>query len=187
MDFNRNADKLDDCLPGLSYSQAADVDNGIADSTTVLSLAEAKLFMKLDTDTTDDALITMLISAAVNICEHACGTNFTARAVTAIINNMNGGAYLPYGPIGVITSVTDIEGNAIASDGYRITGNKWKQVQYPQYDYLQVVYTGGFSTLPKDYLNAVKAQVLFLYENRGDGTTGLSPIAQQILSPLSRV
>lgn len=185
MDFNRNVDKVDYCLPGVSYNQVIDVENTLAVSAELFTVGDFKSeYAKIDT-TEENGLIGSLITAARQMCEQYTGMNFIARTVTATINNNNGGAYLPYGPISTITSVTDIDGNAITTDGYKTLGNEFKKVLWPLQE-LIFTYTGGYTTCPANLVNAVKAQTLFLYQNRGDENVGLSPEAQIILNPLRR-
>lgn len=185
MDYSRNEDKWSTTAGCLSYNPVLDIDNNAAVAEPV-TLQGAKLWAKIDLDTDDD-IITALITAARKMCEDYCNINFVARVVTATVDNSNGGVYLPCGPIGTITGVTDIDGNTIDSDAYRITGSQFKQIIYPRYAWLQVVYTGGYSVLPEILKTAIKAQVLYLNENRGEGATGMSPVAIQILNPYRRV
>lgn len=187
MDFNANVDKLTEYLPGVSYNQVEDVDNTLAVSAELFDIGTFKSeYAKIDT-TEENGLIGSLIVAARRMCEQYCGVNFIARIVTATVNNYNGGAYLPYGPIGAITSVTDIDGNVIDTTGYKVLGSQFKKVLWPL-QVLIVTYTGGYTigNCPAELVNAVKAQTLFLFENRGDSTVGMSPVAMMILNPLRR-
>lgn len=187
MDYTRNIDKFcDDGFAGVSYNQILDVDNTAAIAVPLFDLADFKEYGKID-NSEEDALILLLIETAQRMCEQYVGMNFSARTVIATLNNANGGAYLPYGPIGAIDSITDFDGNAITSDGYKIIGTQFKQVVQPAYEYLQVTYTGGYATCPANLINATKAQALFLYENRGDSSVGMSPVASLILNPLKRI
>lgn len=187
MDYTRNIDKIgDECAAGVSYSQVIDVDN-TATVVEFISLQNVKDWGKVENSSVDDDIITALITAARKMCEDYCNTNFVARTVTAFINNLNGGAFLPYGPIGVVSSVNDIDDNVIDSTGYKITGAQFKQVQWPRFEYLKITYTGGYTILPQVFYTAVKSQVLYLYENRGEGTSVISPVAMQILNPYRRV
>ena len=186
MDYNRNVDKYDWDRTGVSFNQVLDVSNEAAVVTEPVSRAAFKLYAKIDSDD-DDAVIDAIIPAARRMCENYSGINFVARVVTATINNLNGGTYLPYGPIGTVTAVTDVDNNAFTTDGgYQLSGTLFKQLLYPTIDNVTVTYTGGYATCPVDLVNAVKAQALFLYQNRGDSDLGLSPIAQMILNPLKR-
>lgn len=186
MDFNRNADKVIDWPAGLSFNQVVDVDNTAAVVAELFSVGQFKAYYaKIDTDE-EDSLIESLIIAARRMCENYVGINFKARTVVVTINNLNGGTYLPYGPVGTVASVSDIDGNVLEAGNYKITGSQFKQVQWPTEDYLVVTYTGGYVDCPNDLLTAVKAQTLYLYEKRGDSGVGMSPQAALILNPLIR-
>ena len=187
MDYTRNVDKLCEYPSGVSFNQVLDVDNTATVSAELFSVNQFKLYYGKIDNSDEDSLIESLIIAARRMCEQYCGINLKARTVVATINNLNGGTYLPYGPIGTVTSVSDIDGNVLDTDSYKITGSQFKQVQWPTIDYLVVTYTGGYTDCPNDLLTAVKAQTLFLYENRGDTTVGMSPQAALILNPLKRL
>jgi len=187
MDFNRNVDKLNDYPAGVSYNQILDVDNTAAVVAELFSVNQFKAFYgKIDTDE-EDSLIESLIIAARRMCEQYSGINFKARTIIATVNNLNGGTYLPYGPVGTVTSVADIDGNVLEAGNYKITGSQFKQILWPTEDHLVITYTGGYADCPNELLTAVKAQTLFLYENRGDTTVGISPQAALILNPLKRL
>lgn len=181
MRYTYNEDKYDDCAAGVSYGQATDVVND-AGVTEPVSLVDVKAYMKMEDDY-DDALITVLIKAARRIVEQYTNTNCTSRAVTCTLNNDNGGTYLPYGPVYGAVTGTDADGNTVE---VVTSGTKWKQLISPR-GIVTLSYTGGYPTCPDDFVDAIKAQVVFLYENRGDGTTGLSPMAQMILNTVRRV
>lgn len=184
MDFNANADKIKTCRTGVSYNQC-DVENSLWAGSELFTITEFKSdYAKIDT-TDENNLISSLIVAARIMCEQYIGVNFIARPVVAIVNNLNGGTYLPYGPVGTISSVTDIDGNAIAATDYKTLGNEFKKILWPLTE-LIVTYTGGYTVCPANLINAVKAQTLFLFENRGDSTIGMSPVAALILNPLRR-
>jgi len=185
VDYNKNADKINDYPQGVSYNQVSDVENSLWTGSELFTVGEFKeQYAKIDT-TEENGLISSLIVTARLMCEQYIGVNFIARTVTAVVNNNNGGAYLPYGPVGAITSVTDIDGNTIATDGYKLLGSQFKKVLWPLQE-LIFTYTGGYETCPDNLVNAVKAQTLFLFENRGDSTAGISPVAALILNPLRR-
>ncbi len=187
MDFNANVDKIQDCRTGVSYNQILDVENLATRDAELFTVAEFKSdYAKIDT-TEEDGLISSLIVTARLMCEQYINVNFIARPVTATINNNNGGTYLPYGPIGAISLVSDIDGNTIPDTGYKLLGSQFKKVLWPLTE-LIVSYTGGYAEglCPENLINAVKAQALFLFENRGDSTVGMSPAAALILNPLRR-
>lgn len=186
MDYNRNVDKLTGCLPGVSYNQVMDVDNTAAVGVELFTIADFKSqFAKIDTDE-EDILIGALITAARRMCEQWVGINFIAREVSAVLNNSNGGSYLPYGPVSGTITGADIDGTGV---DIVLSGNSFKQLRTPVIDWVQVIYTGGYpaGSCPAELITAVKMQALHMYENRGDVNVGLSTEAQIILNPLKRI
>ena len=186
MDFYKNIDKLDWEILGVTYNQVADVDRGTVETEPV-TLNELKNYCKI-AYSTDDALLTALITAARQVCENYSYVALAQREITAWINNFNGGTYLPFGPVGEITLVEDFDGNVITD--YTTAGGQFKQILTP-YMPLKVTYSGGYETTP-DYLKiAIMAQALYMYENRGDAhrdtLQGTSPVATLILNTIKRV
>ena len=184
--YQRNMDQFEGCDNGkLSYNQILDYwfneDSG--EPTEPVTLEEAKNFCKIDVDD-DDTLITSLITAARRMCEDYTNIGFINREVTAVINNGNGGSYLPYGPIGEILSITDNDGAELEAD---IQGVQWKQVVSPRLERMTVVYSGGYEVLPNDLKTALLNVIMWLYDNRSQGTTEMGPIAPMILNPVKRI
>jgi hypothetical protein len=181
MDFYRNADKFYDYLDPVSYNQITDVtlDDVVTEPVT---LNELKLFAKIEYST-DDSILTGLITAARQMCEKYSNISFVKREVTAYFTNYNGGTYLPYGPVDAITGVYTAQGDPIE---YIVQGTSWKQIISPQMP-LKAIYEGGYDMLPENLKTAVMAQALFLYENRGDSIEAFSPIALMLLNPVKRL
>lgn len=181
MDFYRNVDKLSDLVQGVSYNQVLDVQRAVV-TTEPVSLNELKEWAKVD-NSADDGILTALIIAAREMCEKYTGVNFVARTVTAHLNNINGGGYLPYGPVGAITGLYDSDNNSI---DYETGGTSFKSVMSPKTTF-KAIYTGGYTTLPENLKTAIKCQALFLYENRGESDFKISPVAKAILDPYKRI
>jgi len=148
-----------------------------AEGSEAVTLNDMKAWGKIDT-TADNALITALITTARIMCEHYTNTSIITRTIVADINNANGGFILPYGPVTGTPTAVDYNGTALT-----LVWN-FSQIQTP-YGRMQVTYTAGV-TDQSIYKTAIMEQCLFLYENRGDEKTGLSPVAQLILNPLIR-
>ncbi len=156
-------------------------------STEPITLAEAKAWIKVDTAiTADDTLITELIKAARQQCEGFLGISLISRTVTAIINNSAGNIELPYGPLVSFTSLTDEDGNAIVAADYGLRGIGFKYLYTPRYDYMTAVYTTGYTAVQENFKTAVKEQVAWLYDNRGEAKE-LSEIVSMTLKPYRRV
>ncbi len=176
MDYYKNADKQ--CGNGASVSMYNAVLNVLpfpSGETEPVTLQQAKDWGKIEQDADDD-IITALITAARRICEKYSCIGFINREVTAVINNANGGFFLPYGPVTGTPTATD-EFDVDLTIEYRLG-----QVQ--SLGQFTVIYDAGYAVLPDDLMTALKAQFLFLYESRGEGTQGISPIAKMILEPI---
>lgn len=183
-DFRSNCDHRDSTNSGLSYNQVIDVifDEDSGAPTEPVTLAEAKNFCKIDV-TEDDTLITALITAARQMCEAFSNIGFVEREVIAIVNNGNGGVFLPYGPIDTVTEVL-INDDPITT--YEVSGVKWKQLLEPNNDRVTVKYTGGYATLPENLKTALLNAIFYLYDNRSEGMDNIGPVAKMLLKPISR-
>lgn len=157
------------------------------DATEPVTLAEAKAWIRVDTAiTADDTLITELIKVARAQCEGFLGVSLISRTVTAILNNSAGNIELPYGPLVSFTSLTDVNGDAITSDDYTLQGIGFKWLKEPCDEYMTAVYTTGYTTVPLNFKTAVKEQVAWLYDSRGEDKE-LSPVVMENLKPYRRV
>lgn len=189
MDFYRNADKWGNFNPGVSYNQVTQVTKAPVEDEP-LTLNEVKEWCKVE-NSSDDAILTALITAAREICEQYTGVAFVEREISCWLNNYNGSTYLPYGPIKSVAHVYD-ENLTEVDFTLRNTDYGFAQINTPR-QILKVEYTGGYyngkanDTLPEALRTALKCQVLYLYENRGDAQDAVSPIAAAILNQFKRV
>ena len=156
-------------------------------STEPVTLQEVKDWIKVDTAiTADDTLLTELIKVARAQCEGFLGISLITRTVTAILNNSAGNIELPYGPLVSFTSLTDENGDAIVSDDHILQGIGFKWLKEPYNEYMTAVYTTGYTTVPLNFKTAVKEQVAWLYDNRGEAKE-LSEIVLTTLKPYRRI
>ena len=170
------------------------IDNAVLDvsfdetgAVEPVTLAEAKNFCKIELDeTAENSLLTLMITAARKQCESYLNISLVERVVTAILKNELGNIDLPYGPIGAITSIKDVDDVDISTDTYTITGIEFKKLKDPDYDYIKIVYAAGYATIPEVFKTAILNQICFLYENRGD-VENLSPMVKMSLKPHRRV
>jgi len=164
-------------LYNLCYSTNIDWSANVTEPVT---LADIKAWGKID-QSVDDDILRALITAARIICEQYTNTGFVSRSIVADINNANGGFMLPYGPVTSTPTAVNWEGTALTVE-YSLN-----QLNSPM-GRMSVSYTGGYSTLPEVYKTAIKEQVLYLYDNRGDRALSnrIAPMAQIILNPLIR-
>ncbi len=182
-DYRYNCDHRDTLNYGPSYNPVLDVifNDDSGSETEPVTLAEAKNFCKIDVSEDDD-LITELITAARQECEARSNIGFIQRSVTAIVNNGNGGIYLPYGPIGEVESVFNLETEVTDPD---VQGVKWKQLM-TRGERLTVNYTGGYATLPFKLKTALLQCIFYLYDERKRRENPYPPIYLETLQPLSR-
>lgn len=186
MDYRRNEDRIYfNTNSALSYNQQLDI-SWIEPSggfTEPVTLAETKLFCKIDFDD-DDELIEMFITAARQMCEDYCNIGFVSREITSVINNGNGGFFLSLGPVTSAVTGTDKDNNAVE---LTVSGNEFKQVLEPKLHLMTVEYTAGHEVLPMQLKTALLNAVFYLYDNRAVGVDNIGPIAQMILNPIRRV
>ena len=133
----------------------------------LLTLEVAKLFMRVD-GTTDDELITSLITQARELIETYLDRTINASTVT-VIASARQEMVLPFAPVSSITTVKDQatdEEIGYTWDGLTLTFDQGI------YDTFEVVYDTIDNSLPDGLMLAWKEVVLWLYENRTD-TAGI--------------
>jgi hypothetical protein len=152
----------------------------IIDSTVVdvayvepVTIAEAKLYMRVST-TTENAQITEMISGARMIIEKATGLSLITKQITVWFNNEGGWFQLPYGPITSSIVLTDDTTGTVLTNK-TITGSEHPVITFPSINRLKAVYNAGYTTLPHALKMAILDQTNHMYENRGafDETMGV--------------
>jgi uncharacterized phiE125 gp8 family phage protein len=140
-----------------------------------VTLSEMRNWMRLDpTDTSDDALIGSLISAArqhienlasITIVNKTYSTSFEVSGV----NHKQWIIRLPYGPLVSVTTVKYQDGinsftDLTLNSDYEVYDNKL--LLYRQ-GIFKVQYVTGFGSVPFDLKNDIMTLVAWMYENRG--------------------
>jgi len=164
-----------------NYNAVLDVDFNNGTITEPLSLEDAKLYMRIEFSINeDDGLINSLITSSREVLEKYLNESLINRTVTATICNLCGNIYLPYSPITSTPVLVDKDDITISDAVVR--GSKRKWVESPKSDFIKATYTAGYTalTLPSHYVTALKMQVLYMYENRGD--LQVAPMVKTILS-----
>jgi uncharacterized phiE125 gp8 family phage protein len=182
----------------VEYNSILDVqfnDNNIVEP---VQLAEAKDFCKIDIDT-DDTLLINIITAAREMCEDYTSIGFVEHNVVAVLNNSNGGLYLPYGPLISINSLENEDGDVLILDtDYKLSGNSFVRLQTPKQNNLVLDCQTGYQILPERLKLALLNTVYYLYDNRAQSINhiydknvpkvgNIGPISEMILKPLRRV
>jgi hypothetical protein len=148
----------------------------------LVSLSDAKAWCRI-TDTSEDVLIVSIIKAATRRLERYTGRSFGEKSLQVIVNNSKGNIRLPYAPIVSIDNVYDSNGVELTS--INSLGGDDAYLVEPVADYLKINYTAGYTVLPVELKDAIKAQVLYMWNHRGDEKEfgGLSPMAKALAFP----
>lgn len=171
----------------VSYNSVLDIQFNDGDVVEPVQLTEAKDFCRIDIGT-DDTLITAIITAARMQCEKYIGVGFISREVTAILNNENGGIYLPYGPVGEILSVTNSKGDTLVLDtDYTISGLEFYRLLTPKETDITIDYSAGYAELPEGLKLGLLNAIYYMYDNRAQAAEDIGPIAKMLLNPYRRV
>lgn len=135
----------------------------IAYTPQAINLDQVKSFCRVD-GTADDNLLTFLYEAA---CEEALSyAHVVLGSATITADTVWVGSYeLPYWPTGNITSVyVTIDGTSTLDEDYEVLDG----VIFPSIgsdgDRMEITYTAGFATMPKDIQHAVYQRVKFGYD-----------------------
>lgn len=168
-----------------------------------LTLDQVKRHLNLLFDTSgsaqfddDDTYLEELVTQCREALEQYLGISMAEKVYKAILRNECGGVELPFGPVTVVTSVKNKDGEDLTSgQTYQLRGNRFKWFEYPCSDYLEVDYIAGYdpTTIPKGLQRALLEEIAFRYNNRGDQTNklageniGLSQGAIELASRYSR-
>lgn len=177
----------------------------IAAADDPVTLNEALVFCRVDTNSPDESLIQALIKAATLQCENYTNRVFIERTFLGEFDCLEATRFEKYpflelrrGPFKSLTSITlEVDGSPVAVSDvltkdtpsyarllFTESLDTADEVAYP----LQVTFVAGYGDaddVPDDIKTAIKQYVLFLYENRGDvapdGNQGLPVVVTSIL------
>jgi uncharacterized phiE125 gp8 family phage protein len=156
--------------------------------TEPVSLAEARLHIKADSDNTaEDSLISIWITAARELAEHYTGRALAPQTIETALDYFpvreDDTIILPMAPVASITSVkyTDGDGTVqtITGSAYALSpfgesnrlaptwGNYWPTPRDIP-DAVKIVAVHGYTTAPKAVKSALLLMVGWMNEHRGD-------------------
>ena len=161
-----------------------------------VSLSEAKLFLRVDTDDEDD-VVTRAISAARQACEQFLSAALLPQTWSYAVGQAGGcRVALPFGPVTSVTGVvvTDHAGNntTLDSGSYRIGVDGFSIFfePVPPGDVLTVTYAASMAAtaddLPVLLVQGVLHHIAALYEGR-DGSAPMPAASVQCYQPFRRV
>lgn len=155
-----------------------------------VSLAEARLFLRLDA-TDEDALVTSLIAASREAAEQFLRRNLITRVYAVTLAEQAPAVLeLPLGPVRSIDAVTltDREGGETALSSAVYTLNPAGCIAFdarPTAHRITITYTAGYGDDPEDVPASIRQGILIhvarMFDARGDGA--LPREAQALLSP----
>lgn len=191
------------------------IDIKLAELTTTepVTLTEAKAQLII-TFADDDTLITRLITAARRAIENYTCTSIISKRIT-LLADIREEWELPYGPVVALESVMTRSGTqgsgpasyATADTTWQTDGAEFLSFSSPNYNadftvnsrfgrYNQepcigtrykIIYTTGYDVCPQDLKQAILLEVAWLYENKGDVSTGVgSTEAIHLANPYRR-
>lgn len=165
-----------------------------------LTLADAKLWLKVDS-TADNGLITALITSARTWIERHCNIGLLEQTITQVYDGWPVGREFQLGvsPLRSVTGIYYLDGNGnqqtLASAYYKVDNvsqppriqlkysNTWPTL-YDEINSVSAVYTVGYdsaATVPEPILTAMKLAIADAYENRTDYVKKLPTAAEYIL------
>jgi len=132
----------------------------------IVTLAEAKNYIRIETDA-DDLLIVNMIVQARTIIENYISRDIMPKSRSYFQDKVTGQIELPFGPNRVISSITS-KGVALTADDYEIKGLDKEVIKFNEYlEDVQINYdTLG---LNDEFLRqGILQMVSTLYDNRSD-------------------
>jgi len=154
-----------------------------------LTLAEIKTFLRIDGNSEDNILTTML-AAAREAGEHYMRNSIIRQKYKLTYHKfMPARIALPKGPVSMVSKVTlkDEDGSftILSSSDYYISNKTNLNLKSSYSSYIiEVEYFAGYSNDSVDVPEIIKqgllSQIAFTYENRGTAKTGLDPSAESL-------
>lgn len=142
------------------------------------TLAQVKRHLSLQFDTSgsyqfddDDTKLQDIMKDSRELLEQYTGLSMAAKSYKAILRNECGDIEIPFGPITAITSIKDVDGNALISGtSYQLRGNQFKWIESPCSCYIEVNFTAGYTpaNIPEGLRRAWLEQIAWNYVNAGD-------------------
>jgi len=162
------------------------------DQLNVVSLAQAKLWLRLDEDYDyEDGLITALIKSAVNQVEQYTLQVLWQRTLTEITDRTGSLKIYNY----PVISVEDVVDKDLTIVDFEIEESQWyTSVITNQPGFNKVTYVAGYdwnydggSDVPDDIETAIKEMITYLYENRDNPKEEMPKVVTYLLAPYKRI
>lgn len=172
-----------------------DITTTVAPSATLITLADAKNYLKVDYSEDDD-LITALKSTAQTRLEQYASVAMTPRTLK-VVAYVDEFIELPYAPINSITLVEYWDNQAwipMVVGDYQVLGDTTKKIYMtsPLMSEFRFTYTCGYATAPQSMKTAVLKMLGDLYEYRESSVEATKPSANlttayELMKPYKRI
>ena len=152
-----------------------------------ITLEEAKIFLRIDTDE-ENTLLESLISAARQYAEKYTCRSFLTQEWELTTKVIAEKLFLPYPPVQSVESVL-LDGQLVDDYKYALLPGDTLYFVSPLYAVtpsgIVIRYTAGYGNVPEDVPRDIRQAILItvagLYENRESG--GISAEARELLKP----
>ncbi len=158
------------------------VNTGTNTASDVLSTSDAKSYAKIESSV-EDALVANLVEEIIDMVETTYSFQLIEKTVTANYETFSNRVTLPLFPVQSVSSVktinkSGVESTLTAGSDFYLQGDTLVFATAHEYESvfdrtrLKVVYTAGFSSIPKSIILGLKKAVLSSYEDRQDIVEG---------------
>lgn len=172
-----------------------DITTTVAATAEVVTLTEAKNYLRVDYSE-DDVLIQDLINSAQIRLEQYAGIAMTPRTLE-VVAYVDEFIELPYAPINNITKVEYWNGQSwvlMTSGDYKVLGVTFKKLYVigTQHNEFKFTYTCGYTTTPSSIKTALLKMTGDLYEYRESSVEASKPSANlttayELMKPYKRI
>lgn len=131
----------------------------------IITLEQAKQWLKMDGITEDDDTIQFLIDSSIDWAERVTGTSIRTCTITAVVEIHNR-IELPGGPVQQIVSINDVPYADVPVNSIIGAPVGWPRLA--GYGVYTVVYRAGYSPVPPNLLLSLRSYIAWCYEHRGD-------------------
>lgn len=131
-----------------------------------IDITTAKKWLKMESISDDDDLITDLIVQARSWLEQYTGMLLIQRQVVAQLEIKNRLEF-PWGPVELSGLIITQNGQTVAAP--KLTGLDGGFMGLIGYGIYDVEYMGGYTIVPSSLILALKQYISYAYEHRGDG------------------
>jgi len=181
----------------MSHTRSHRLERITAPATEPVTLAEAKLYLRVD-NSAEDALITDLIVAARMSAENYLKSSLITQSWKLVYNDyVDGRVILPMSPIASVSSVTivarDGSTQTFPSANYYLNAAKTKLIfdSAAMGFAIEIVYVAGYGNaaqVPQPIKYGILAHIAAMYDERGLlGQANLPPQVSSLYAPFREV